>query len=82
LGAALVLFFGGRVFRVLSPVADHSGQTTRERVKPVDASSTLPWTWKSSPFYREKSHLGRLLLLRQFNNRFLGNLHDHNMIGA
>ena len=64
LGAALVLFFGGWVFGVLSPMADHSGQTTRERVKPVDASSTLAWTCKSSPFYREKSRFGRVLLLR------------------
>jgi len=30
MGAALLLFFGGWVFWVLSPMADHSGQTTRE----------------------------------------------------
>jgi len=41
-------------------MADHSGQTTRERVKPVDASSTLTWTCRFSSFYRKRSRLGRM----------------------
>jgi len=51
LGATLVLFFGGWVFGVLSPMADHSGQTTRERVKPVDVSSTLTLFCEITPIY-------------------------------
>jgi len=31
LGSALVLYFGGRVFGVLSPMADQSGQNPPER---------------------------------------------------
>jgi len=32
-------------------MADHSGQTTREKVKPVDASSTLTWVCKITTIY-------------------------------
>jgi len=32
-------------------MADHSGQTTRERVKPVDASSTLTWFCEITTIY-------------------------------
>jgi len=32
-------------------MADHSGQTTRERVKPVDASNTLILVCEISPTY-------------------------------
>ena len=51
LGAALLLFFGGWVFGILSPMADHSGQTTRERVKLSDVSSTLTWVCEITSIY-------------------------------